>query len=176
MPLDKTYEEKELETKLRDIAMPIYKQKGKYMYTYIYMYMYLCVSIYIYIYICIYIYTCRYILIYTHIYKQKVSTGCEISKNTGNTYTASVYMNLAGLVSAEGASLDKKSVVLFSYGSGAMASMFNILPSASGCGEYIHIYPYLFFSYICIYIYIYIYTYIYIYNRYIYIHTYIFIR
>mmetsp|Transcript_35743 Transcript_35743/g.33876 ORF Transcript_35743/g.33876 Transcript_35743/m.33876 type:complete len:1078 (+) Transcript_35743:181-3414(+) len=91
MPLDKTYEDKELESKLREIAMPIYKQK--------------------------------------------VSTGCEISKNTGNTYTASVYMNLAGLVSSEGASLDKKSIVLFSYGSGAMASMLNILPSASGSGN-----------------------------------------
>ena len=88
LPLDETYEDKELEIKLRDIAMPLYQEK--------------------------------------------VATGCEISKCIGNTYTASVYMNLACLVSSEGGKLDGKTVTLFSYGSGAMASMLSIMPTAHG--------------------------------------------
>ena len=88
MPLDETYEDKELEVKLRDISMPLYNQK--------------------------------------------VATACDISKKIGNTYTASVYMNLACLVSSEGADLSGKSISLFSYGSGAMASMLSIVPTACG--------------------------------------------
>ena len=68
-------------------------------------------------------------------YKQKVALGCEASKQIGNTYTAAVYMNLACLVSALGAELDGKSVVLFSYGSGALASMLSVVPSASCSGN-----------------------------------------
>ena len=92
MPLDETYEDKELEMKIRDIAMPLYNQK--------------------------------------------VATGCEVSKNIGNTYTASVYMNLAGLVSTEGIKLAGKSIALFSYGSGAMASMFSVIPNTAGTGAF----------------------------------------
>ena len=92
MPIDETYEDKELEIKLRDISMPLYTEK--------------------------------------------VATGCEISKNIGNTYTASVYMNLACLVSSKGAGLQGKSIALFSYGSGAMASMLSIIPSSTKTGEF----------------------------------------
>jgi hydroxymethylglutaryl-CoA synthase len=60
-------------------------------------------------------------------YEEKVSVSCELSKQIGNTYTASVYMNLANLVSAQGSNLLNKSIVLFSYGSGALASMFSII-------------------------------------------------
>jgi len=63
-------------------------------------------------------------------YKEKVAIGCELSKNIGNAYTASVWMNLANLVSSQGASLDEKGVVLFSYGSGALASMISIIPTS----------------------------------------------
>lgn len=65
----------------------------------------------------------------TPLYHSKVATGCEISRQIGNTYTASVYMNLAHLVSSYGPLLLGKKIVLFSYGSGALASMFSILPS-----------------------------------------------
>jgi hydroxymethylglutaryl-CoA synthase len=88
MPLDETYEEKDLHEKLRKFAEPLYNEK--------------------------------------------VATGCEISKQIGNSYTASVFMNLACLISTEGASLSGKSISLFSYGSGAMASMLSIVPSAVG--------------------------------------------
>lgn len=65
------------------------------------------------------------------LYTSKVSLGCEISRQIGNTYTASVYMNLACLVSTLGDQLINKRVTLFSYGSGALASMFSIDPVPS---------------------------------------------
>lgn len=61
-------------------------------------------------------------------YSTKVAPGCEISKQIGNTYTASVYLNLCWLVSEQGASLAGKNVVLFSYGSGAIATMLSLQP------------------------------------------------
>ncbi|RYH28733.1 hydroxymethylglutaryl-CoA synthase, partial [archaeon] len=60
-------------------------------------------------------------------YKSKVSLGCEISQRIGNTYTASVYMNLAHLVSNLGNQLIGKKTMLFSYGSGALASIFSLV-------------------------------------------------
>ena len=63
-------------------------------------------------------------------YESKVSPGCEASKLIGNTYTASVYLNLCWLVSEHGAKLAGKNVVLFSYGSGAMATMMSLQPNA----------------------------------------------
>lgn len=62
-------------------------------------------------------------------YESKVAVSCELSKRIGNTYTASVYMNLANLVSEYGATLHDKTITLFSYGSGALASMFAVHPS-----------------------------------------------
>ena len=53
-----------------------------------------------------------------------------MSKQIGNTYTASVWINLAYLVSALGSDLANKNLVLFSYGSGALASMIQLSPSA----------------------------------------------
>lgn len=63
------------------------------------------------------------------LYKEKVALATEVSRQTGNTYTASVWMNMANLVSELGASLADKRVVLFSYGSGALASMMTVQPS-----------------------------------------------
>ena len=65
------------------------------------------------------------------LYKEKVALATEVSRQTGNTYTASVWMNLSNLVSELGAGLSDKRVVLFSYGSGALASMMTIQPSAT---------------------------------------------
>lgn len=63
------------------------------------------------------------------LYQAKVACGCELSREIGNTYTASVYMNLANLVAINGSNLNGSTVVLFSYGSGALASMFEIKPT-----------------------------------------------
>ena len=62
------------------------------------------------------------------LYEAKVAPCCVLSKEVGNTYTAAVYMNLANMVSSFGNSLEGQSVTLFSYGSGTMASMFEIRP------------------------------------------------
>lgn len=62
------------------------------------------------------------------LYRTKVAPSCVLSKQVGNTYTAAVYLNLANLVSDHGEALVGKSVSLFSYGSGAMASFFEISP------------------------------------------------
>lgn len=67
-------------------------------------------------------------------YSRKVAPGAEAGKRIGNTYTASVYMNLAWLLSSQGAALAGKNVVLFSYGSGAMATMLNLRPNSSASG------------------------------------------
>jgi hydroxymethylglutaryl-CoA synthase len=61
-------------------------------------------------------------------YKEKVAITCTASKKLGNTYTASVHFNLATLVSALGADLLGKTVTVFSYGSGALASMYAVIP------------------------------------------------
>ena len=62
------------------------------------------------------------------LYESKVAPCCVLSKEVGNTYTAAVYLNLANMVSSFGSSLEGQSVTLFSYGSGTMASMFEIRP------------------------------------------------
>jgi hydroxymethylglutaryl-CoA synthase len=66
------------------------------------------------------------------LFEKKVVPGGTISQQIGNTYTGSVYMNLANLVSTYGDSLNSQSVGLFSYGSGALASMFHITPRQVG--------------------------------------------
>lgn len=63
-----------------------------------------------------------------NLYREKVEPSCKLSKEVGNTYTAAVYLNLANLVSLHGSNLIGKKITLFSYGSGAMASMFQIIP------------------------------------------------
>lgn len=70
------------------------------------------------------------------LYSDKVATGCEISRQIGNTYTACVYMNLANLISEKGSELAGKKTALFSYGSGALASMFEITASDSASSPF----------------------------------------
>lgn len=62
----------------------------------------------------------------TESYDRKVKPGCTTSKQVGNCYTASVYVNLATLVSAHASQLENARVLLFSYGSGSIASMFTV--------------------------------------------------
>lgn len=59
-------------------------------------------------------------------YDRKVKPGCTTSKQLGNCYTGSVYVNLATLVSAYASKLEDARVLLFSYGSGSIASMFTV--------------------------------------------------
>jgi hypothetical protein len=92
MPVEKTYEDKELETALKSAS-----SAG---------------------------------------YKAKVDVSCITSKKVGNTYTASVWLGLATLVSTLGNDLLGKNVTLFSYGSGALASMLAIIPRDSGDAKF----------------------------------------
>ena len=47
-----------------------------------------------------------------------VEPGCRLSKQIGNTYTASVFANIVSLVDAHGTSLKGQTALVFSYGSG----------------------------------------------------------
>ena len=51
-------------------------------------------------------------------YRAKVEPGCRLSKQIGNTYTASVFANIVCLVCARGAALEGETALVFSYGSG----------------------------------------------------------
>lgn len=44
----------------------------------------------------------------------------------GNCYSASIFLSLASLVGETGAGLASKRVLMFSYGSGSMASLYTI--------------------------------------------------
>jgi len=57
----------------------------------------------------------------------KVIPSCRLNQNIGNCYTASVYSSLLSLVCERGAELTGKRVMLFSYGSGSIASMFSFI-------------------------------------------------
>ena len=47
-----------------------------------------------------------------------------LSKTLGNIYTGSLYTGLISLI--ESSNLDNKNIMMFSYGSGLMASMFTL--------------------------------------------------
>ena len=62
-------------------------------------------------------------------YKEKFADANRASKLIGNTYTASVFFGLASLIDTVGGRGDLtpgKSIVLFSYGSGALATMYRL--------------------------------------------------
>jgi hydroxymethylglutaryl-CoA synthase len=62
-------------------------------------------------------------------YKERLADSNASSVAVGNTYTASVFLGLASLVDRAGSRGDLsagKSIVLFSYGSGALATMYNL--------------------------------------------------
>ena len=73
----------------------------------------------------------------------KVLPCCHLSRHVGNCYTASVFMNLAWLLHAQGEALAGKRVGVFSYGSGSVASLYSFVgrPGKSamaallGCGR-----------------------------------------
>ena len=62
-------------------------------------------------------------------YSQRLSDANAASKIVGNTYTASVFLGLASLVDKAGSRGDLtagKTAVVFSYGSGALATMYRL--------------------------------------------------
>jgi hydroxymethylglutaryl-CoA synthase len=68
-------------------------------------------------------------------YKAMVGPGEALSKNIGNSYTAALHANLLCLAATKGAALEGKRVGAFSYGSGALATMFSLearRPTAGG--------------------------------------------
>ena len=62
-------------------------------------------------------------------YKKRLEDSNMVSKLVGNTYTASVFLGLASLIDRAGGRGDLtpgKSIAVFSYGSGALATMYRL--------------------------------------------------
>ncbi len=74
-------------------------------------------------------------------FNKRLSDANATSKLIGNTYAASVFMGIASLIDKLGREasandesvIDGKKVVVFSYGSGAMASLYRLHTRASTC-------------------------------------------
>ncbi|KAG1675862.1 hypothetical protein FOA52_001519 [Chlamydomonas sp. UWO 241] len=64
------------------------------------------------------------------VYGEKAADAADVQRQIGNTYTGSLWMGVAGLVEAHGASLTGRRLLLFSYGAGAMASMLGLVGRA----------------------------------------------
>jgi len=60
------------------------------------------------------------------LWETKVERTLYLSKNCGNSYTASVYFGLMSLLCDGNVDLTNKRIILFSYGSGCAASMFAV--------------------------------------------------
>jgi hydroxymethylglutaryl-CoA synthase len=60
------------------------------------------------------------------VWKDKVERSLYLSKNCGNSYTASLYFCLMSLLCDPEVDLTNKRILMFSYGSGCAASMFTI--------------------------------------------------
>jgi 3-hydroxy-3-methylglutaryl-CoA-synthase len=59
-------------------------------------------------------------------FEERVQPSLNLSQRIGNTYTASVFMNLVCLVCSRAADLPGKRALVFSYGSGALATMYQV--------------------------------------------------
>ena len=70
-------------------------------------------------------------------YEAMVGPGAAVSQQIGNTYTAAVFFNLLSLVSAQGAGLVDKKACVFSYGSGAIASMYGVQGVDTAADQYL---------------------------------------
>lgn len=62
------------------------------------------------------------------LFEEKVIPTCTVSQKVGNCYTASVFMNIANTIDtiAKENVNGKKKAIVFSYGSGSMASMYHM--------------------------------------------------
>ncbi len=57
-------------------------------------------------------------------FASKVQPSCMMSQRVGNTYTASVFFGLLSLIDEKASSLEGSNALVFSYGSGALATMY----------------------------------------------------
>ncbi|EFJ49546.1 hypothetical protein VOLCADRAFT_59473 [Volvox carteri f. nagariensis] len=60
-------------------------------------------------------------------WREKAEDGSWLQKQVGNSYTASVWQGLASLVWRQGAQLAGRRLLLFSFGSGTIASLFSLV-------------------------------------------------
>jgi len=70
------------------------------------------------------------------LFEDVVIPSCELSKQLGNTYTGAVFMNLLSLIDCKRSDLLGKSITVFSYGSGALATMYDIHVRATESDEF----------------------------------------
>lgn len=68
-------------------------------------------------------------------FSSKVMPSCRINQNIGNCYTGSVYSSLLSLVCDQGCGLVGKRVMIFSYGSGSVASIFSFVGRQQSAGN-----------------------------------------
>jgi 3-hydroxy-3-methylglutaryl CoA synthase len=57
----------------------------------------------------------------------RAARSCTLRLAVGNTYTASVFLNIAAFVDAVGYALEGKLAVGISYSSGVLATMFDLI-------------------------------------------------
>lgn len=62
----------------------------------------------------------------TEQYEKAVAPSVGFSQNIGNSYTAALWCNLLSLVDRDGAAVEGHRLGMFSYGSGALATMFGM--------------------------------------------------
>lgn len=60
------------------------------------------------------------------LWKEKTEKSLYLSRNCGNSYTASIYFCLMSLICDPEVDLANKRIIMFSYGSGCAATMFSI--------------------------------------------------
>jgi hydroxymethylglutaryl-CoA synthase len=58
-------------------------------------------------------------------FERQVAPSLALPRRIGNAYTASLYLGVAGLLTAEGSSLARRPIGLFSYGSGCTSEFFS---------------------------------------------------
>lgn len=68
----------------------------------------------------------------SHLYEEKASSAAWLARETGNTYTASLYANLCALIAREGERLVGGRLLLYSFGSGLAATMFSMRVRKAG--------------------------------------------
>jgi hydroxymethylglutaryl-CoA synthase len=66
-------------------------------------------------------------------FARMASDGCWLQQQLGNLYCGSLYSGLAALLERQGAHLEGRRVLLFSYGSGAMAALFCLVGRRMTC-------------------------------------------
>lgn len=73
------------------------------------------------------------------LWRERVEPCCALNRAIGNCYTGSVFGCLVATICHAGAQLKDRRVLLFSYGSGSMASMYSLrgrVPGASSPGPF----------------------------------------